>query len=121
MTERESSIETHVNDYAKSIRITARKLNFGEGWPDRMYLYRGHILFIEYKRKGEKTTPLQEYTHGLLRKQGFLVIKIDDKQKGVELIKDWHDRIDSHMATFCRSDDPIERLGSYVLRNPWLE
>lgn len=101
----ESSIESNVNTYAVKLGILARKLNFGEGWPDRMYLYRGNILFIEFKAPGEKPTKLQLYMHDVLRKQGFRVEVVDSVTEGKKLIKDWHDRTDQHMATIRRNYD----------------
>jgi hypothetical protein len=102
---RESAIEADNYTYARSLRIIFRKLNFGEGWPDRLLLYRGHVLFIEYKQLGEKPTALQEYQHDILRKQGFEVQIVDDKQKGRKLIKEWHDRIDQELAKVLPSTD----------------
>lgn len=121
MTIRESAIEGDNRTYALTLRITPRKLNFGEGWPDRMYLYLGHILFVEYKQLGEKPTKLQLWMHENLRKQGFLVFVIDDKAKGRKLLKDWHDRIDNNLAEIRGNHDQDKRLGSYVRGNPWLE
>lgn len=102
---RESAIEANNGAYAKTLGIIFRKLNFGEGWPDRVLLYRGHVIFIEYKRLGEKPTALQEYMIDILRKQGFEVYVIDDKQRGRVLIKEWHDRIDNNLATVRRGHD----------------
>lgn len=90
----ESSIERKGLEDCKSLGIIFRKLNFGEGWPDRMLLYRGAVLFIEYKQKGEKPTKLQAWMHEKLRAQGFRVEVVDDTIKGRELIKDWHDKVD---------------------------
>lgn len=107
MTEvtRESAIEDNNRRYALTLKIIFRKLNFGEGWPDRILLYRGHVLFIEYKQLGEKPTALQEYLHEQLRKQGFEVHVIDDKDKGRKLIKEWYDRINQDLATVRPSAD----------------
>lgn len=95
---RESDIEANNGAYAKSLGIIFRKLNFGEGWPDRVLLYAGEVIFIEYKRLGEKATAFQEYQHEVLRKQGFEVYVIDDKQRGRDLIKEWYDRVNNDMA-----------------------
>lgn len=94
----ESKIEADNRAYALSLRIIFRKLNFGEGWPDRMLLYRGHILFIEYKAPGEKPTQLQLYVHAQLREQGFYVHVVDNAQIGRNIIKVWHDGIDHKLA-----------------------
>jgi len=95
---RESAIEADNYVYARSLRIIFRKLNFGEGWPDRLVLYRGRVLFIEYKQLGEKPTALQTYVHEDLRRQGFEVHVIDDMYKGRKLIKEWYDRTNQELA-----------------------
>lgn len=94
----ESSIEKAGFYDCKELGIIFRKLNFGEGWPDRMLLYRGHVLFIEYKQKGVKPTKLQLWMHEKLRDQGFRVEVVDDSTVGRKLIKDWHDEIDNNLA-----------------------
>jgi hypothetical protein len=70
---RESKIQGKVVDYARKNGCIARKLDFGQGWPDYMFLHDGHVLFIEFKGEGGVVEPLQEFTHGLLRKHGFVV------------------------------------------------
>src|SRR5688572_11363447 len=68
---RESKIQEAVVLYARARRVIARKLDFGEGWPDYLFLFNGRVLFIEFKRKGEEPQPLQVYTHSILRGAGF--------------------------------------------------
>lgn len=52
------------------------------GMPDRLILLpHGKISFIEVKRYGEKSRPLQESRHGLLRQLGFKVYVLDDGEK----------------------------------------
>jgi hypothetical protein len=117
----ESSIESHNRAYAVKLGIIFRKLNFGEGWPDRLLLYRGAVLFIEYKQKGAKPTKLQEWMHDKLRAQGFEVHVIDNSLRGQDLIKEWHDRIDNQLAGVRPGDDPDERPGPHVQRDRWAE
>ena len=98
MPVRESSIESKCRETCNALRIIFRKLNFGEGWPDRMLLYRGHVLFIEFKAPGEKPTKLQEWMHEKLRAQGFRVEVVDDTVKGRKLIQDWYDGTSNNVA-----------------------
>lgn len=82
----ESTIQLGTVKYARKSGVIARKLGFGEGWPDYMFLSKGRTLFIEFKRPGEKPTPIQNHMHELLRLAGFVVIVIDDIEAGVTAI-----------------------------------
>ncbi len=48
------------------------------GWPDLQCHRNGVTLFIETKATGGKLSPLQQYRHDQLRKQGFTVHTIDN-------------------------------------------
>jgi len=53
-----------------------------DGMPDRLVLLpNGKIAFVEVKRHGEKPSPLQEARHGLLRRMGFKVYVLDDREQ----------------------------------------
>jgi len=79
---RERDIQGKVIGYARNRGVIARKLAFGEGWPDYMLLYRGRILFFEFKGSNGHLTALQVYMGNLLRKQGFEVLVIDSVAEG---------------------------------------
>lgn len=85
----EKSIENAVVQYAKKKDIEAVKLN-GMGkrsHPDRMFLgWRGKILFIEFKRKGETPTPLQLHLHTRWWNLGHKVYVIDNVEDGKAII-----------------------------------
>ncbi len=57
----EATIERAVCAYAKSRGVMAMKLAGPnqKGQPDRMFLYNGKVLFIEFKAPGKKPTALQ--------------------------------------------------------------
>lgn len=76
----EAHIEQEITDYAKSLGMMTLKLNVkGQaGWPDRMYVWRGHVWFIEYKAPGQKPRPLQDYIHKQLRGQLITVRVVDN-------------------------------------------
>lgn len=58
------------------------------GWPDRLILWPGRgILFIEFKRPGEKPRKLQEYVHDIIRKLGFEIQIHDNRDIAVAAIK----------------------------------
>ncbi|AQU05387.1 nuclease [Dehalococcoides mccartyi] len=53
-----------------------------DGMPDRLVLLPdGKCAFVEVKRRGEKSRPLQEARHGMLRRLGFEVYVLDDYQQ----------------------------------------
>ncbi len=88
MARLESSIERAVVKYAKSKGVLVRKLN-GEGergWPDRMFLYQGKVLFLEFKQPGKKPTPLQEAKIAELCRHGFWADWADSVEEGRRLI-----------------------------------
>lgn len=108
----ESTIQSEVVTYARALQITARKLNFGEGWPDYILLFKGQVLFIEFKAPGEKPTKLQLDTHKALRANGFRVEIVDNIRQGTHYIKEWYHacfaRGHRHVAKIRRSDDQDE-------------
>jgi hypothetical protein len=81
----ELKIEGDVSEYARKKKCLAVKLTIWgrRGWPDYLFLYPvRRVLFVEFKRPGKEPRKLQEYIHGLLRKYGFEVIKIDSIEEG---------------------------------------
>ena len=86
----ESDVETKVCEYADKVGVMHLKLNvLGRvGWPDRIFLYFGRVLFIEFKRPGEKPRKIQEYIHGKIRSHGFAVRVVDTVPDGVNHIRE---------------------------------
>jgi len=80
----ESNLEQKVSDYAKQLGVLTLKLNvLGQvGWPDRLYLFKGRVLFIEFKRQGEQPRKVQVYVHNRIRSHGFTVDVVDNVQQG---------------------------------------
>ena len=86
---RESTIEKNVCDYARKLGCLVLKLAGPnqKGQPDRMFLYRGRALFIEFKTPGKRPTPLQCKWLADLVKQCFhatWVDNVDDGKRHVE-------------------------------------
>lgn len=102
---RESDIQDAVVTYARSLRIIARKLNFGEGWPDYLFLFGGKVLFIEFKAPGEKPTALQVEMHGILRAEGFQVEVVDNVEDGNKLIRMFYHDTLNRLAKVRSIDD----------------
>lgn len=80
----ETEVEIKTRDYAKLKKVLPLKLNvLGTiGWPDRLFLYQGQVLFIEFKRQDEKVRKIQFYVHELIRRQGFHVVVVDTISQG---------------------------------------
>lgn len=83
----ERQIQQKVVEFARHRGVLARKLSFGEGWPDYMFLFKGQLLFIEFKYPNERQTPLQVYVADQIRAQGFNVIVIDNVIDGRKAIR----------------------------------
>lgn len=68
----ESSVEAALVRYARERGILTRKFASParRGVPDRIFLYKGCVLFLEVKRPGEKPTALQEHELRELRNHG---------------------------------------------------
>lgn len=101
---RESEIQEKVTLWAISIGLVPVRINVvgRKGWPDYGYGYRGRMVFIEYKRPGEKPEPLQAYVHGVLRDEGFTVFVVDDTVKGSEWLTRWKQEIDIESNQLAR-------------------
>ena len=58
------------------------------GWPDRLLLWpnRG-IMFIEFKRPGERPRKLQQYVHEKILNLGFIVETHDNVSRAMAAIK----------------------------------
>ena len=83
---RERDVQGKVVGYARGKGVVARKLDFGQGWPDYMLLYRGRICFMEFKGTGGRLAALQEYVIGLLEKHKFDVAVVQDYEHGAQLV-----------------------------------
>src|SRR5215831_12533435 len=88
MSPLERDIEIAVIEYAHRMGCLYVKLNIvgRVGWPDRMFLYHGKVLFIEFKRPGERVRAIQQYIHKQLRQQGFNVEVVDSITNGKHYI-----------------------------------
>jgi hypothetical protein len=89
---RESEIEKKLCDYAAkcgwdNIKIIKR------GYPDRQFLQKGYVFFIEFKRKNKPLTMIQQLTSQHLIAQGFNVFLCDDIEQGKRIIDEETRRI----------------------------
>jgi hypothetical protein len=81
----ESYIERKVCEWAKSVGILPIKFTpMGEtGWPDRVFLYCGQAVFIEFKAPGRKARPLQLARIKQLQSYGFTVGVYDNVELAI--------------------------------------
>jgi hypothetical protein len=83
---KERDIQGKVVGYARSHGVIARKLDFGQGWPDVMFLYQGRIMFIEFKADAGRLRELQKIMIGNLEKHKFDVAVVRDIEHGMQLV-----------------------------------
>lgn len=79
----ERDLERYFTTQCKKRKLMTLKLavRFSRGWPDRLVLLpNGRILWVELKRPGGKTTPLQDKTHKEMLEHGHMVHVIDSKE-----------------------------------------
>ena len=84
----ERDLEAACCRLAKAAGWYCRKLS-GPGhrsMPDRMFIRRGIVLFIEFKRPGERPTELQRLEHEQLAAHGALVIWTDSFDEFKEIL-----------------------------------
>lgn len=87
----ESKLEQAVAQISDDLGILTLKLNVRgrRGWPDRMFLYKGYVIFIELKPPGERLALIQEWVHEQLRKQRFTVLVATDANVVRAFLKEW--------------------------------
>lgn len=84
----ERDIERRVCQYADkkgwlSFKFTSPA---NRGVPDRLLINNGRVIFIEFKQKGKKPTPLQDRIINKIRQHAGEVYVVDDLDEGKRLI-----------------------------------
>ena len=92
---RESKIEEAVCKYAKEQGCLVYKFTSPgrRSVPDRIFIHKGHVFFVEFKAPGKKPTKGQEREMERLREQGIKVYVCDDIEGGKFLIRKAIDRV----------------------------
>lgn len=87
-SELEKVSEQKVVDYAVKKGCLVLKLNVigRRGWPDRLFIFKGKVFFIEFKRQGEMPGKLQEIIHGRIREHGVEVHVVDSWSAGIDVV-----------------------------------
>lgn len=86
---KEIDVESKVMSWAKAHNMTVLKLNLigNTGWPDRVFLYAGRQIFIEFKRPGEDLKRNQPARIEELVDQGFTVGVFDNVDNCTRLLE----------------------------------
>ncbi len=88
---REKEIEIKLTQAVKNMGgICPKFVSPGfDGMPDRIVLLpKGRMAFVEVKAPGKRPRPLQEARHRLLRRLGFKVYVLDDKNQIEKIISE---------------------------------
>jgi hypothetical protein len=86
----ESSLEKSFNREAAKLKLLSIKLVAlsRAGFPDRTVIGKGGLIFfVELKRLGEKPKPHQVWWHKKIKKMGFKVYVIDNKEDAIKTFK----------------------------------
>lgn len=87
---KESIIEKKSCAWAKlTFGIRSFKITTYVGVPDRLFLHKGKVIFVEFKRLGEKPRVIQEHVHRVLRDEGFTVYVVDNFESFKLIVKEW--------------------------------
>ena len=86
----ESSLERSCCAWAsKELAVKNLKLVSMVGIPDRLFMYRGAVLFIELKAPGQQARTIQKYIHQTLQNNGFRVEVVDNAAQSKKLMMEW--------------------------------
>lgn len=83
-------VEKPVLNWCSRQGVLHRKMNgLGfRGWPDRLFILDdGRCIWIEFKRPGGKTTPLQDAIHAKLRALGHEVHVCESKIAAIAILR----------------------------------
>ena len=85
----ESVIEHKVIRFAKSLGIRTYKFTSPSqrAVPDRIFLYRGKMIMIEFKRKGEQLRLQQQHEFKKIADEGFRIYVADNLGIAMEILK----------------------------------
>jgi hypothetical protein len=84
--ENDTRASAHVELGIESIKLN---LSGNRGWPDTLFLFDGHVFFIEFKRPGEEATELQLFRINWLKDNGFPAMVCDNVNEAMEALQRW--------------------------------
>lgn len=76
------------------------KIQGTRGWPDRLLLTpNGTILFVEFKKSGERLRPLQAHIHSELHRMKFQCVTVTSAQQFKQCLLDLLHQNGTRMVT----------------------
>lgn len=80
---RESPIEKHSVRQAKEFKVFTSKFRSASvrGVPDRLFIFKGRTVFVEFKAPGKEPEPLQRVMMRKMLDAGASVFVIDSKEQ----------------------------------------
>ena len=84
----EKEIEKKVCEYAKSKGVLCYKFTSPNqrSVPDRIFHFKGHTWYIEFKRLGQEPTAAQSIEIARIRAQGISVTVVDNVEHGKAIV-----------------------------------
>ena len=79
----ERDLERHFSKESKRLKINSVKLHlrFSTGWPDRIVILFGEVLWVELKTLTGVVSERQKIIHEMLRKLGHTVLILRTKEE----------------------------------------
>nr|BDD44133.1 hypothetical protein 6 [bacterium] len=89
----EKEVERVVCDYAEAYGMLAYKFKSPSkrDVPDRLFVNKGRVFFIEFKRPGEKPRRSQDHEFRKMRLNGAAVYVVDNIRQGKDIIRSEYD------------------------------
>jgi hypothetical protein len=113
---RERDIQARTVGYARAKGALARKLDFGMGWPDFLFLHAGRVLFVEFKTPEGRLSAMQQHVHAQLRNSGFVVHTVRDVEAGILLIDTFLSPHQAPSGVYCAgiTKTALDHLGHQI-------
>lgn len=74
--------------------------------PDRLFIFRSLVIFVEFKRRGKEPTELQWKEHRKMRAHGADVVWVDDIEDFKAVILDRESRVLQRARALCGAVAP---------------
>jgi len=87
----EVKVESEVCKYAQALGWLVFKFCSpnNRGVPDRIFIRKNVVFFIEFKKKGKEMTKLQKFIADLIMKAGVAVYEVDNAESGIKIINSY--------------------------------
>lgn len=82
----EKHIQKSVVNYAKGKGVICYQLSTPKGVPDRIFIYNGRCILIEFKKKGGILSKAQQLEHITIKNTNTSVYVVADADDGINII-----------------------------------